>query len=147
MALTFDEAYTIITDRLISEWTAGAPVIVGTVPELRFEDVEKKDVPTATFGRFVMNQVSGPQGSIRNGEFGQRYENNGIIIVQLLIKRVDETDASIARKLSQLVVDIFRDPAFPGCFIFQNTRVQRLEPEPSFLRRNIVTEYQFDELA
>jgi len=147
MALSFDEAYTMITDRLIAEWAAGTPVIVGSVPELRFEDVEKKPVPTSTFGRFVMNQVSGPQASQRNGEFGQRYENNGIIIVQLLIARVDETDAAIARKLAQLVVDIFRDPSFPGCFIFQNTRVQRLEPEPTFLRRNVVTEYQFDELV
>lgn len=148
MALTFDEAYDMITARLITQWALGTPAIVGTVPELRFEDVEKAgaSVPKKTFGRFVMNQVTGPQASLRNGEHGQRYENNGIIIVQLLIERKNETDAKVARQLSKLVVDIFRDPTFPGCFIFRNIRVPRLEPEPTFLRRNVVLEYQFDEL-
>lgn len=147
MAVTYDEAYTQITGHFLTEWAARAPAIVGMVPEIRFEDIELTNPPTDTFGRFVMNPVTSPQASLRNGEFGQRYENNGIIIVQLLIRRVDVSDASKARQLAEVAQSIFRDPSFPGCYIFQNTRINTLQPEPSFLRKNVITEYQFDELV
>lgn len=147
MATTYDAAYTEITNRFIAEWTAGAPAIVGTVPEIRFAGVEKPEVPTVTFGRFVMNPVSAPQATQRNGEFGMRYEHNGIIIVQLLIRRNRVDAEEIARKLAMLVQRIFRDPRFPGCYIFRNVRINNLEPEDSFLRKNVVMEYQFDELT
>lgn len=147
MALTFDEAYTVITDHLQVQWALLTPAIVGTVPELRFEDIEKPDIPTATFARFVMSEVSSPQASMRNAEYGQRYENNGIILVQLLIYRDTGKPAEIARKLGTMTKNIFRDPAFPGCFIFQNIRVNTLESEPRYLRRNVIVEYQFDELT
>lgn len=147
MALTFDQAYTVITDHLQIQWTALTPAIVGSVPELRFEDVEKKEIPTTTFARFVMSEVSSPRNSLRNAEYGQRFENNGIIILQMLIDRDNIDAADTARKLGQVAKDIFRDPTFPGCFIFRNIRVNRLESEPKFLRRNLIVEYQFDELT
>ena len=147
MALTFSEAYTVITDHLQVQWAALTPAIVGFVPELRFEDVELKEVPTTTFARFVMSEVSSPRNSLRNAEYGQRFENNGIIIVQFMIDRDSVEAASFARDLGQMGKDIFRNPAFPGCFIFRNIRVNRLESEPKFLRRNLIVEYQFDELT
>jgi hypothetical protein len=147
MALTFDQAYTVITDHLQTQWTALTPAIVGSVPELRFDGVEKPGVPETTFARFVMSEVSSPRNTLRNAEYGQRFENNGIIILQLLVDRTEITAASIARKLGDMAKNIFRDPAFPGCFIFRNIRVNTLESEPKFLRRNVIVEYQFDELT
>jgi hypothetical protein len=149
MAVTYDEAYEQITTRFLTQWAAGAPAIlgVGIVPEIRFADDEKKDVPVDTFGRFVMNGVSNPQASLRNAEYQTRYENNGVIIIQLLVKRGLVVAPKQARRLAELAQSIFRDPTFPGCYIFQNTRIQNLDPEPAFLRKNIVTEYQFDELV
>lgn len=147
MALTYDEAYLAITSHFQSKWDAGTTAIVGMVPEVRYAGIEKPDVPVKTFARFVMEPVTNPRSTLRNAEYGQRFENNGIIIVQLLVRRVDETAAKQVRKLGMFAQNIFRDPAFPGCFIFRNIRINNLEPEPSFLRANVVTEYQFDELV
>jgi len=148
MAYTFDEAYTLITDHLQTKWDADVPAIVGiAAPELRYEDVKLKEKFTNTGARFVMSSVTNPQANMRNGEFGQRYENNGVIIVQCLILNDTVKAAETARKLSEYVQSIFRDPTFPGCFIFRNVRINRVEPEPQFLLRNVVAEYQFDELT
>lgn len=151
MAYTYDEAYTLITDQFRTRWGAEAAAIVGSVdaPEIRYAGVEKPDIPNRTFGRFVMDPVTNPQASLRNAEFGQRYENNGVIIIQLLV-RISEFDTkaeSVARKLAMLAQDIFRDPAFPGCFIFRNVRINNLAPEAQFIRKNVIAEYQFDELT
>lgn len=149
MAYTFTEAYTIITDHLQAAWDAGIPAIVGIPnPELRYQDIKLKEKFTDTGARFVMDSVTNPQSSLRNGEFGQRYENNGIIIIQCLYRiknGVEENDK--VQAMAEYLQNVFRDPAFPGCFIFQNVRINRLDPEPQFLRRNVIIEYQFDELT
>lgn len=148
MAYTFDDAFVEVATHVKAQWDIGVPAIVGFAdPELRLAETESPKLFTKTGGRFVMESVTNPQSSLRNAEFGQRYTNYGIVIVQLLIRRNGEESPSIARKLGDYVKDIFRDPAFPGCSIFQNTRVLSLEPEAMFLRRNVVTEYQFDELT
>lgn len=148
MAYTFDGAYTAVTDYVLAAWLAGVPAIVGIPnPELRFQDVERDTKFQHTGARFVMDSVTNPQSSLRNAEFGQRYANNGIIIVQLLVKRGQVDAAERMRKLGDYLKDIFRNPAFPDGFILQNIRVNRLEPEPDFLRANVIVEYQFDELT
>lgn len=145
MSVTYNEAYDQITGRLVEQWALMTPAIVGMVPELRFQDVEEAAIPSGTFARFVMDPVSEPQSALRNGEHGQRYEANGIIIVQLLVKRKGDPEAGKKmRLLATGTQDIFRDPAFPGCYIFRNVRPNRLEPEPSYLRTNVIVEYQFD---
>lgn len=147
MALSYDEAYDAITTYFTAEWAAKADDIVGYVPDIRFAGIEEKEKPTVTFVRFVMNPVSSPQSTLRNAEYGQRYENNGIIIVQLLVERKSVQAEAQARKLAQVAQGIFRDPGFPGCFIFRNIRINNLEPEATWLRKNVITEYQFDELV
>jgi hypothetical protein len=144
---TYDTAYTIITEHFTARWTALTPAIVGSVPELRFMDVEKAAIPAGTFARFVMDPVSSPQASLRNGEFGQRYENNGIIIIQLLVWKANVQAAEQQRKLGTMCQNIFRDPAFPGCFIFTNIRVNKLTAEADYFRTNVLVDYQFDELT
>lgn len=146
MPLTYDEAYTIITDHFGTEWAAGSNDIVGTPLELRFAGIEENAVPVASIARFVMEPVSSPRNAYRNAEYGQRFENNGIIIVQLLVARSSAKAAEHVRLLSSMVMNIFRDPSFPGCFIFRNIRVNNLAPEETFLRANVIIEYQFDEL-
>jgi hypothetical protein len=143
----FDEGYKEVTTRFIEQWEMLAPAIVGmvTAPEIRFQDVELPEPPDETFGRFVMDEVQAPQATMRNAEFGQRFTHYGIIIVQLLIRKRDEGSAEMARKLAECARGIFIDPTFPGCYIFQNVRINNLAPEPQFIRRNVVAEYQFDE--
>lgn len=148
MAYTYTEAYDIITGHVLTKWNADVPAIVGIAnPELRFQDVQLDTKFEQTGARFVMDSVTNPQASLRNGEHGQRYENNGIIIVQCLVLRTAVDDNRKAQRLAEYVQGIFRDPAFPGCFIFTNVRINRLSPEPNFIRRNVVCEYQFDELT
>lgn len=146
MPTTYNEAYVQITDHFAEKWEEQTQVILGFIPEVRYDRVEKGAIPTTTFARFVMEPVSNPRNALRNAEHGQRFENNGIIIVQLLVTRDDEQAALHSRLLGAMVQNIFRDPAFPGCYIFRNIRINNLEPEDRYLRTNVVLEYQFDEI-
>lgn len=147
MAHTYSEAYTIVSEHVLAKWNADVPAIVGkAAPELRFQDVKVESKFVDTGARFVMDSVSNPQSTLRNAEHGQRYENNGIIILQLFVKSDVKVAAERMRNLGDYCKSIFRDPAFPGCFIFRNIRVNRVEPEPQLLRANVIVEYQFDEL-
>lgn len=143
-----DTVYREITDHVIARWPVIAAPIVGYTPDLRFQDVEESEIPTATFARFVMDPVMSGDSSFRNGEHGKRYQEEGIIIIQLLVWRKENPEAAEhMRRLGEACKAMFRDPAFPGCYIFRNVRLNRLEPETSYLRANMIAEYEYDQLT
>lgn len=147
MPITIDEAYTIVTDAFTVGWNAGAPAIVGTVPPIRFTGIETGDIPKTDFARFTFQPVLERQATLRNGEYGQRYESEGLIIVQVFTARVNAQAYAHGRKLARMARDIYRGKDLGGCFLFRNVRINPLDPEPSFLRWNMVAEYQFDEIG
>jgi hypothetical protein len=147
MPTDFETAYETITTRFGTEFDIGCTDAVGAPIEVRYDGVEESEVPEASFARFVMDPVDEDQATLRNGEYGSRYEHNGLIIVQLLIDRQAVDVAETARKVAVVARNIFRGQTFDGCIIFRNVRINRLDPENRFWRYNVIAEYQFDEIA
>jgi len=150
MPTTSEAAYTTITDEFIAGWDAGTPAIVGTVPEIRFKGLEKGAIPSGHFCRFSMLPVIEGQSSLRDGENGQRYTVQGNIIIQVFAFKGSENAAEAAeyaRRLAIVARNIFRGHCFAGGIQFRNVRVQDANEEPKYIRRNVIAEYEYDEIG
>jgi hypothetical protein len=147
---TYPEAYDTITNHLIAYWDANAVAIITPVPELRFTGVEKGDIPKTHIARFTMSPVVERQASLRqqvpDGSKEQRYMSMGTIILQVFSPR-SLTAAEELRELAQIGKKAFRGRSLAGCIWFRNMRINWLDPETSFLRANVVGEYEYDEIG
>lgn len=142
-----DAAYDTITNHVLTNWsTYAAGILTSGVPELRFADVEKDDIPNGYFVRFSMQPVTQRQATLRNGE-DQRYRSQGVVYLQVFSLRSDELYGERGRKLADAGRKLFRGKSLDGCIWFRNVRVNRLEPEPKFGRYNVVAEYEYDEIG
>lgn len=147
MPTTFEAAYDEITDQFKTGWAAEAPAIVGFLPEVRFTGVEEGSLPQDHFCRFTLDPVIEAQASLRDGENGQRYESEGLIIIQVFTWRKNPQAEEFGRRLSVVARDIFRGKTFLGCILFRNVRINRLEAEAKYWRYNVIAEYQYDEIG
>lgn len=150
MPTTYEAAYDATTTRFETEWNAGAAAIVGMVPEIRFQGIEKGEIPEAHFCRFSFNPVVEAQSTLRNGEHGQRYTTVGNVIIQVFAYRRGAKPAEVeeyARKLAILARDIFRGKCFTGGIVFRNCRVNRLTSEDKYNRHNVIADFEYDEIG
>lgn len=147
MPMTLEEAYIAAKDAFTTGWNAGAAAIVGSVPPIRYTGVETGDIPDSHFTRFTFQPVLERQATLRNGELGQRYESEGLIIVQVFTWRKEARALEFGRKLGSMSKNIYRGKDLGCGFLFRNVRVNYLDPEPKYLRWNMIAEYQFDEIG
>lgn len=132
----------------LTAWNANAAAIVGYIPEARYENVEvSSDLDMSKYWvRLSVKPVTDEQATLRNANFGQCYDGNGIIIFQLFgPKSIGDSNWDII-DLAQLIKNTFRAHSTAGNVWFRNTREQILDPEPDWYRINVVSEYQFREL-
>jgi len=145
---TYDEAYDVITNQLIADWSSlAAGIVSAPAPELRFTRVEKGAIPTTHFARFTMQPVNERQATLRNGASVQRYTATGLIHLQIFGWREDVRAAEYLRALSQIGQGIFRGKTFDGCIWFRNVRINHLEPEQKYFRDTVIGEYEFDTIG
>jgi hypothetical protein len=146
--MDYNTAYKTITDRVLSEWSTRSTQAVGKAVEMRFKGIEKK-LPEAMFARFTMKPVLERQSSHRGGtDAPQRYRSSGLIFIQVFSPKSNGQIAEEqTRKLAQAAKAIFRGKTFDGCIEFRNVRIVDLEDENQYLRKNMIAEYEYDEIA
>lgn len=148
MPTTYDEAYDVLTNTLIAGVVGmGALAKLPADPALRFDDVEKSDIPKDAFLRFTMNPVLERQATFRNPEGKQLYDSQGVFIIQCFVPRKLKTCAENLRLLSTRVKLLYRGNQLDGCVWARNVRVNKLDPEDNFVRANVVAEYEFEEVG
>lgn len=147
MPTTPEQAYETVTDHFFTYWQQYAPLVYSPAPEIRWKGVEEPALPKEPFVRFTMQEVIEGQTTLRDGENGQRYTNEGLIFVQVFVPRDNDTPAELLRKLSQTAKRAFRGRALPGGIWFRRVRVNELEPENKWYRNNVIAEYRYDEVA
>lgn len=153
MPTTPEAAYTTITNRLIADWATDAANWDGAAaaaPLLLFAGNEKEDIPKTHFARFSMQNVLERQRTFRNGDPADgnaRYVTAGVIFVQVFAPRSRITALQECRYLATAARDIFRGQTFDGGIKFRNVRVVDVEPEKNFVRKNVVMEFEYDEIS
>lgn len=146
MTTDLDEAWDTLTDYLEAQWPTVSSAIVGTPVPLYYEDLTKPDIPSSHFARFSMQPVGDRQRYFKNGDVGQPiYVTNGVLYLQVFTLRSDFKAAELKRRLAVAGKALFRGKSFDGCIWTRNVRINWLDPEPKFLKANVVAEYQWDE--
>lgn len=123
--------------------------IIGYVPPFYIPGMVVPDIPDAAkfWARISTQNVRTDQATLAenvviNGS--RRYENNGLVFVQWFApKRADSESKCLA--LSQMVLNVLRKRT--NNVILRNARIQELSPENGAIRKNIVAEFQFDEIG
>jgi hypothetical protein len=148
MPLTYEEAYDLITNRVIAEWPTRSAAAVGSAVEMRYKGIEK-EIPSTMFARFTMRPVLEGQASFRGGEDNpQRYKAEGLIFIQIFVpKKIGQVGEEYSRKLGEAAKRIFRGKTFDGCVTFKNVRVVDLDPEEMYLRKNMIADYEYDDIG
>lgn len=146
--MTGDEAYKAITDRVLLEWPTRSTTAVGKSVEMRFKGIEKK-IPDDMFARFHMRPVLEGQASHRGGpDNPQRYRASGLIFIQVFVpRRYGQLAEGHSRRLGEAAKMIFRGKTFAGCIEFRNVRVVDLEDEELYTRKNMIAEYEYDDIG
>jgi hypothetical protein len=144
---TLPEAYDTITNHVIDVWpTAAAGIMASGVPALFFEGVEQADPPKDYFVRFSMQPVLEKQATFMNGE-DKRYTMSGVVYLQVYCPRSDERAVERRNLIATVGKKLFRGEALDGCIWFRNVRIQWLDPVASFIRANVVADFEFDEIG
>lgn len=151
MPTTYNAAVDTMFGLFKSAWDTGAAVIVGEVPEVRWQNVPEttKPDPAKYFARVSQQPVTSRQSSLSNcvGEPQQRrYETAGVLFIQLFFPKTDDQAADRGRQLSVLARAAYRGKTVGG-IEFKNVRINELSPQESWFRANVIAEYEFDELG
>jgi len=76
----------------------------------------------------------------------KRYSSEGLLFIQLFCPLHHPQSMELGRKLATIARSAFRGQSVSGV-TFRRARIQELDPEQELNRFNIVTEYEYDELA
>lgn len=132
-----------------SAWKLNTGSIVGYVPEIKWPGSSNDTIPDASkFWARVSNksvlcgQKTLSESVVVSG--ARRFENNGLVFFQLFApKDVDSELKSI--NLSNMLLNTFRKGT-PNVII-RNARIDELPNENGCVRRNIICEYEYDEIS
>lgn len=118
------------------------------VPGIEWEFVQKNDVDKAGkhWLRVGTRNVKKEQASLAGGReqsVGTRYTTNGLMFVELYFAKssFQTTDFD---NLNSIVERCFIQANTPGGVWFRNTVIVEMEPEETYFRSNVLTEYEFD---
>lgn len=132
-------------------WNAGSAAIAGYVPEVRWPGVEKDDKPPTEkyWVRVSQQTVAENQATVNadtvNGK--RRFTGLGLIFIQIFAPMSKSDGYDKGRQLSVLAKSAFRGQDTPGGVIFRNARINELAPDGKAYRFNVVSEYEYDEIA
>ena len=131
-------------------WTAGAAVIVGTVPEIRWHGVELREKPPVNkyWCRVSSQNILEEQATLNEvAEANKhRYTIAGLLFIQLFCPMSDPQAMDRGRKLAMLARDAYRSVDRDGVW-FRNARINELAPEQDAYRFNVIVEYQYDDIG
>jgi hypothetical protein len=133
-------------------WNAGAAVVVGSVPAIRWEGVQEPSIPPvdAYWCRVSTQQVAEPQSSFKTGiapDANRRYTAIGVLFVQIFCPMSEAQAMEKGRLLAELARNAFRGKETANQVWFRNVRIQRLAPEQNYYRFNVVAEYTYDDIG
>lgn len=152
MSATYPQAIDAIFALFNAAWSAGAPAIVGTVPQIRWQGTEGTSKPPVDgFWCMVSAQtVFEEQSTLKTGlapSENRRYTATGLLVVQLFCPMSDAEAMDKGRRLAVVARNAFRGKETNNGVWFRNARINEIPPEENAYRFNIVVEYEYDDIG
>lgn len=132
-------------------WEARAAVIVGYVPDIRFQGVEEAALPGADkfWARCSTNNVTTRQVGHRMVEDGVSdvvYRTNGFITLQIFAPMKGADSYAKGELLSEIGQVMFMARETAGSVWFRNPRIRELDNDGTWYRWNVLADYEFDQI-
>lgn len=152
MTLTPQEARKEMLAKVNTCWQAGAGSIVGYVPEIRWQGIEKANLPGAD--KFwmragttnVTTRQSGHQMPDAPNGSPVVYDTYGFITLQIFAPMKGGEGWSKGELLSELGQRMFMASETGGGIWFRNPRILNLNNDGTWYRWNVIADYQFSQV-
>lgn len=134
-------------------WLAGTTAVAGYVPELRWQGKElaTKPDPKKYWARASVQRVTEEQATISNcvdAPGQKRFEIGGFLMLQIFCPKIEIAAQVKGAALAEVAKRAFRGKhTSPGNVWFHNVRINELKPDDSYVRFNVVAEFEFDEIG
>jgi len=148
MSVTTEEAaYNEMRATFKAKWDFGAAAIAGYIPVVLYGGVVGV-VPPAdqVWARVSSSTVLTDQAALSDAGGRRRDETSGIITVQIFVPLALDDGDLLSRRLATLAKKAFLRRSLSGTVWFRRSRVRDLEPDGTHHRRNVVAEFEYDEL-
>lgn len=152
MTLSALQAEDEIRAKFFTAWQTGASVIVGYVPEIRWQGVEEQSAIDASkfWCRHSLEIVEEQQSTLSTCEGApgkKRYTTYGLVFVQIFCPRNLALAYRQGKLLGELAKSAYRGTSTPGGVWFRNATLKPLQPENSYIRFNVSAQFEYDSLA
>lgn len=130
-------------------WDAEAALVVGYVPEVRWQGVELPEKPDASkyWARASRLSVTEEQANLSGNDLKRRYTASGIAIVDIFCPKSDVEAMYNGRQLSAIARDSFRVSNATRVVWFRNARINEVAPDNDFLVFRVIAEFEYDEIG
>lgn len=133
-------------------WAAGSPAIVNAsqAPEMRYQGVEKGDLPGANqfWARASTQLATSRQAAfalVGQGATIPVYETTGVVAVQIFAPMSAVASYAKGELLAELAQCMFMASETPSGVWFRNPRINELPPDGTWYRWNVLTDFQFNQ--
>lgn len=147
--MTYEQAIDDMFGLFNAAWIAGTNDIVGYIPEIRWSGVEAPTAPDRSkfWARVSQKTSFETQSTLRNGNSGQRYTNQGTVYVQIFCPVSESGSITKGRKLGELARNAFRGKHSINGVWFRNARILEMPTEQDWFAFTVRTDYIYDETA
>lgn len=149
MTTNYTNAVNETFDLFNTAWQANAGGIVDYIPTIYWQGVNVEVAPTGVYwARIGMVGVAEPQTNIGTQQNGmRRYTASGLVTVSLFCPMSDAPSMQNGRKLAQVAKAAFRGKTTVSGVLFRNTVIKEIAAQQQVNRFNIVSQYEYDEIA
>lgn len=145
---TLVETTDLILGHFMPLWKAQTPPVIGYVPEIVLEWIQRNNQPETkkkAFGRFLIRHVGGQQATL-SGHPGSRFTHAGVVIIQMLTPIEDAANFAKAQQLAQVALSAFQGQAIKDIW-FRNVRYTEIGRDGIFYQINVTAEFHRTEIA
>lgn len=134
---------------IAAQWTAKAPAIIAPAPEMRWQGIEKGDLPGASayWARSSTQLVTTRQRAFIMAGAGSPtgYETNGNVFIQIFAPMKAPSSYAKGELLAGLGQCMFMAAETPSGVWFRNPRINELTPDGTWYRWNVIADFQFNQ--
>lgn len=147
MTTTEEAAYDDIRATFKAQWDFATAAIAGYVPTVLYGgNVQAKPPADQCWCRISTQTVMSEQAALSDSVGKRRDETSGIVAVQVFVPLATPDGDLLARRLATAAKKAFLRRSVSGTIWFRRARVVELEPDGTSHRRNVVAEFEYDEL-
>ena len=147
MITNSEDAFNDMRATFLNGWSAASQSIAGyAVSVLYSGNVTDKPPVNKCWVRISSKTVLTEQAALADQNGKRRDETTGLIFVQVFVPLSQPDGDLLSRRLCVLARKAFLRRSLSGTITFRRARVAELDADGTYHRRNVVAEYEYDEL-